>query len=148
MKNTTITGIAALFITMSLLAASCAKEKATELAKSQAQSASVKNPLLSGKFYNPYSYGYITGRILPIEAKPSIVLHSAGEDIVLHIDENGSLGKSRVPSGIYTLSINPGNNAYGGYVINDLSITDNGVTDIGTIILQLLNPGGDGISGN
>lgn len=148
MKKSIILQIAIPVFILGMIISGCSKERIGDLTQNKSVLQDVKNPAPAGKLINPVTYGYLTGTILPLKPPPVIVLYSSGEDITLYTDENGSLGKSRIPTGIYTLVIYPGNTNYGGYTINDLDINENEVTDIGTIILPLLNAVGDEAAGN
>ena len=79
--------------------------------------------------------GSISGTILPPEAKPTIYLNG-NETLKLYVSDKGEILPNSVPAGDYDVRIVPANTNYGVGIINDIRVTANAVTDLGTISLK------------
>ena len=94
---------------------------------------------------NTMKYGTITGIILPPDAKGRVFLFSNASTIELDLDDkDGSIKKSDVPVGEYSVYVQPENLNYYDYMIEGIIVNPNLSTDIGTITLQYAGWGGGG----
>ena len=83
------------------------------------------------------SSGSVKGTVLPPEAQAKISM-IGNSSVILFLSEKGEILPNTVPAGDYTVMIQPSNEAYGSYVINDIRVISGAVTDLGTIVLLLI----------
>lgn len=84
---------------------------------------------------DPNGTGSLAGTILPPEANVTIYLKS-NIQVKVFVSDKGEILPNSIPAGDYDLSIVPANPAYSVYVINDIDIKANQVTNLGTIYLK------------
>lgn len=80
--------------------------------------------------------GTISGQVLPLDADAVIWTVAGNDTISTFTDADGYFTLMALPQGIYDVNVDPANHAYLPAVVNDVIVTANQNTDIGTIILN------------
>lgn len=88
-------------------------------------------------------FGTVSGKILPLEAQPTIFLIGT-TTIELFLNDDGTIDNTEVPEGNYSVYIQPGNLNYLDHTIDNITVNPNSATDLGTIALEYGYYGGGG----
>ena len=145
MKKIILIQYAAIGILYLLLSTGCVKDNV--LAPAADSDVSSRKALELGGFItdliNAPTHGRVKGTILPPEAKARLFLIGS-TTIELPLDSNGAIISNDVPTGNYSVYIEPGDYTYQDYLIENVTVNAGLLTDLGTIILEYVYYGGSG----
>lgn len=101
-----------------------------------------KAPNFADQYKDDQKYGSIKGIMLPIEAEPRIFL-TGNASMEFSLDSSGMI-LVQVPAGEYAVEIVPANNYYSAYIISNVFVYTDSITNLGTITLPFADYiGGD-----